>query len=151
MRTRVTRKHIESAKKKLEGKHRCLYCNYAHDDIEVLKRHEAKMHGCFRDKNPRHPSVKSEQLKTRPKGPPSEDRILKRADVFKVGDIGICVTYEWDDKIEKYRMYTDDLKYRDHLEIVEKEGLKEFGIKDIENLREEYKNRHTNKDVIKLE
>ena len=40
------------------GKYECLYCGYRNDVLDVVKLHEEKLHGCYRDLYPRKPKSK---------------------------------------------------------------------------------------------
>jgi hypothetical protein len=50
----------------------------------------------------------------------------------------IDVIMEWDNKQEKYRMYTDDLKYGDKLEIVYSNDKCCYVIKSLKRIKEEW-------------
>ena len=47
------------------GKHKCLYCDWRNTDLEIIKKHEEELHGCFRDKNARRKKSKPKKSITK--------------------------------------------------------------------------------------
>ena len=126
---------------KEEEIYKCHYCYLKSLDIDKVKAHEEYQHGCFRDINPRNAKPKSK------KKVKITDRIwfARHLPIHK-GDFRIDVLYElYNDG--SYRMYTDDLKYGDHLEIVFNDDKQMYSIKDLDKVRSEYYAKQ-DKDVV---
>jgi hypothetical protein len=115
-----------------EKHYKCYYCPYNSTDKDDVRRHEEYLHGCFRDRVTRT----SKKKKTKPV---LKDRICfaRHLPVNGNKDTKLDVLYElYSDG--SYRMYTDDLKYGEHLEIVYDDVKGMFTIKGLEGLREEW-------------
>jgi hypothetical protein len=70
--------------------YKCSYCFHTSTDLDELKAHEEKFHGCFRDVNPRKPKAKSKISKrTAPKD--------KEVAVFPDGEICVWNGYKYVD------------------------------------------------------
>lgn len=67
---------------------------------------------------------------------------------LKNSDFKIDVLFELIDKPPYYKMYTDDLKYGDHLEIIFDNKKQCFTIKGLDNLRAEWRKNHPEDNVI---
>lgn len=124
----------------MEKLYNCLYCFFKSPSLDEVKSHEEYLHGCFRDINPR--KVRSKKSKPKLK----ESIWFARHLPLHNGDFRIDVLYEiYSDG--SYKMYTDDLKYGDHLEIVYDSDKQMFTIKNLAKLRQEYY-RKQGEDVI---
>ncbi|MCK5635979.1 MAG: hypothetical protein KAH91_01055 [Thermoplasmatales archaeon] len=109
--------------------HKCNYCYFKSLDIDKVKAHEEYLHGCYRDLVPRKPKSKKSK-------PVLKHKYLygKHLPLHNNPNVKIDVEYHiWSDEI--YRMYTDDLKYGDHLEIV---FNNDYTIKYLDKVRSEY-------------
>ena len=72
--------------------------------------------------------------------PPKDEWKIKCARHLKLkgSNFKIDVLYEWDPVQKKYRMFTDDLRYSSHLEIVYSDKTACFTIKNLYKLRERW-------------
>lgn len=62
-------------------------------------------------------------------------------------DFRIDVLFEFMDKPPYYRMFTDDLKYGDHLEIIFDKEKQCYTIKELDKLRAEWRKNHPDESV----
>ena len=67
------------------GKHECYYCGFRSNDLDVIKEHEERIHGCFRNVNPRKAS-----------------RNKKSVDNKQKKDILLNGLYRWDKQTRNY-------------------------------------------------
>jgi hypothetical protein len=125
---------------KEEKIYRCLYCYFKSPNLEEVKRHEEHLHGCYRDKVTR--TTKS----TKPKPTLKESIWFARHLPIRGTNFKIDVLYEFYSD-GSYKMFTDDLKYGDHLEIVYDKSIGMYNVKNISKLREEYY-RKQSEDVV---
>ena len=66
---------------------------------------------------------------------------------IKNSDFRIYVLYEKDSS-GRYRMFTDDLKYGEHLEIFYDNKQQMYTIKNLDSLRAEWRKNHPGENVI---
>ncbi len=119
------------------GRNKCKYCDYRSNDIEKVKEHEEKLHNCYRNKNPRKIPIKKQKIKV--------DSIwFARELPIHNSNFKIDVLYEiWSDGHNyETRMFTDDLKYGSHLEIIFDNKKQMYTIKNLKKLREEWNKKH---------
>ena len=117
--------------------HKCHYCDWRHNNIKTIKKHEEKIHGCFRDINPRNPkTTKNVFLRE----PAEEDKeYFGRLQIAGM-DKFIDITYKWNENTHDYDMFTDELKYGDDIKILWNPETNRFKICDIKRLRRDWKN-----------
>ena len=86
--------------------HKCLYCNYTDTDINILKKHEEYLHGCFRDINNRKKTYTPHKHKDM-----KWDIKLPTEDEIEVDKYGIYQPLVWIDekqgKIATLRYFVD--------------------------------------------
>jgi len=56
--------------------------------------------------------------------------------------MNIDVIYQWNDGNDSYKMYTDDLKYEDNLEIIFDVDKNCFVVKKLEKIKEKWNSDH---------
>ena len=117
-------------------KNQCLYCDYTNSDIVELKEHERKIHGCFRDINPR----KAKRKKViSSKEPDKIDWVYKDSMKIKNTDEYIDVYHIWDTKRKDYRIFTNELLYSNFAEILFDNERLAYVVKNIKNIKKQYK------------
>jgi len=124
-------------KKYILKKYKCHYCGLRHDNEEKIKKHEEKIHGCFRDINPRIPITKKNVFLREPS---EEDKeYFGRLQIGGM-DKFIDITYKWNENTHDYDMFTDETKYGDNIKILWNPETNMFKICDIKRLRRDWKN-----------
>lgn len=112
----------------------CLYCNFYNRDPEIVKLHEKRLHGCYRDRIPRTPKIKKEEHRK----PSKEDMVIKGKLLMPKENEYITIRYEWNADKNRYDMYTDATLYGDNLEIIFDNKKNMFRLNNIINLKKEY-------------
>ena len=74
----------------------------------------------------------------------NEDKLMFSRLKVRGLDRYIDITYEWHKPTRKYRMFTDELKYGDHLEIVCDKRNQNYTVKYLDKLRAEWRKKHPN-------
>jgi len=132
------KKYVKEYRKNRK-KYKCNYCPFTSDNEGELKRHEEYYHGCYRDINPRVPKVKNKYIGF--KKPAKEDNVFFGRVKIKGKNRFIDIVYEWDSNQHKYRIFTDELKYGNHIEIIENING-DYEVKNLEKLRRDWNSKY---------
>jgi len=116
-------------------KYKCLYCEWRHDNLKKVIKHEEEVHGFFRnDKN------KSGELRKDFIEPEEEDKVM--FDKLKIAgtDKFLDIKYVWNEKDGGYDIFTDATKYGDYVKILWNNKTNKYKLRNVKKLRREYKN-----------
>lgn len=116
--------------------YKCNRCSYTSTDDTEIKKHKQIMHGDYGAAE----RILNKKYTSSYKEPDECDKIVEGNLKLLNDDITISITYEWDSELGDYRMFTDDLEYDNHLEIVYDDAKGCYRMRNgIEKLRESYR------------
>lgn len=157
---RVTRKRIESAKETLRGKYKCERCDNrcTFDTPEELQEHRQSRHGEFeandylRKASNAKGYFRKDTLKPIESYKNNENIIRSTMPIQhpKKGRTTIDIYYIWDPNWKEYRIFTDECKYGEMMEIVFSNQKQCFVIKDLDKYKPQKKEKKENHEVPKV-
>ena len=113
-------------------KYKCPYCEWRHDKLKKIIKHEEEIHGYFRNKNNKQ---KNEPIEDKPKHPD----VAGKLKVYNK-DMLIDIIYKWNNKTAEYDMFTDETKYGNDIKIIWDNDNNRFKLCNIKKLRKDWEN-----------